>query len=130
MRKRPYWDEPIAEPDEANLPRLQPHFGVLPHVPLGPCPHNTPYRAGSVLCCMQCHASGLDARLAALPRPALVARRKVATKAPVTAVRITQRTYDNWTKTEGGRKFLAAAAVEIVPDPPRAARAGRARRTA
>jgi hypothetical protein len=46
----------------STLPRLVPHFPVGMFVPDSPCPHHSPYRVGCLLCCMRCHASGLDSR--------------------------------------------------------------------
>lgn len=41
-------------------PRLEPLFPVGPYTPTTPCGHNRPIQVGSALCCMVCHASGLD----------------------------------------------------------------------
>jgi len=38
-----------------------PLFPVASFVPGSACPHHGPIREGSVLCCMVCHQSGLDA---------------------------------------------------------------------
>ncbi len=48
----------------STLPRLTPHFPVGMFDPGSPCPHHSTYKVGSLLCCMVCHASGLDSRVA------------------------------------------------------------------
>jgi hypothetical protein len=138
-QKRPQADHslPSAEP-------LTPVVGLLPD---SPCPHFTyrldahgrrlrgddgrelppvpsPIRPGSDHVCLVCHSWGHDALLARLgPPPKLVAERRADDGShPVTTVRFTQSTHDALTKTEDGRKFLARAKVEVIPDPPRARR--------
>lgn len=46
---------PVPEP-----PRLVPLFPISSFTPGSECGHRGPVRAGSVLCCMVCHASGID----------------------------------------------------------------------
>jgi hypothetical protein len=41
-------------------PRLVPFFPIGPYTPLASCGHSLPIEAGSALCCMVCHQSGLD----------------------------------------------------------------------
>ncbi len=45
---------------QTPVPRLSPLFPVGPYTPASPCGHHRPIRAGSSLCCMVCHVSGLD----------------------------------------------------------------------
>ncbi len=46
--------------DAKILPRLVPLFPIGSFTPGSSCGHRHPIRAGSVFCCMVCHASGMD----------------------------------------------------------------------
>ena len=50
--------EPILRP--LRPPRLVPLFPIGPYTPQSSCAHRRPIRAGSLLCCMVCHRSGMD----------------------------------------------------------------------
>lgn len=43
-----------------GMPRVLPIFPVGPFTPGSRCPHRGPIPPGSSLCCMVCHASGMD----------------------------------------------------------------------
>ncbi len=52
-------DQPVRF-DARSLPRLVPLFPIGPFTPNSVCGHRHPIRAGSIFCCMVCHASGVD----------------------------------------------------------------------
>jgi hypothetical protein len=51
-----------SEPTRGTLrpPTLIPLFPVGPYTPQSACGHRLPIQAGSLLCCMVCHCSGMD----------------------------------------------------------------------
>jgi hypothetical protein len=51
---------PALDRNTLRPPRLIPLFPIGPYTPHSSCAHRQPIRAGSVLCCMVCHSSGVD----------------------------------------------------------------------
>jgi len=60
-RRRARRVEPPPASGRRDVPELTPLFPIAAFTPRAACPHRGAILAGSSLCCMVCHRSGLDA---------------------------------------------------------------------